>query len=141
MPQRRKSCGFADAVLALVLNLNFRLLAKLCVCIPFLPGKRAAILILEIPAERDDTALFAPSEDRPIRDRLVIGPHTTSIFLLLRLCLHACFSCPRTLTGETLRRLLWEKRAGRTASGNAGCAIGTARNDSCGVLLSLPPDR
>lgn len=61
VPQR--SCGFAlpaDAVLALVLNLNLGLLAKLCVCIPFLPGKRAAILILETPAERDDRFCLRP---------------------------------------------------------------------------------
>lgn len=60
VPQR--SCGFAlpsDAVLALVLNLNLGLLAKLCVCIPFLPGKRAAILILETPAERDERFVCA----------------------------------------------------------------------------------
>lgn len=139
VPQRR--CAFAllaDTVLALVLNLNLGLLAKLCVCIPFLPGKRPAILVHDIPAERDDDCLH------PRRPALRIGwwsdltrPH----FFFLRLCFYACSSCPRALTGETLRRLLWEKRAGRTASGNAGCAIGTARNDSCGVLLSIPPVR
>lgn len=149
VPQR--SCGFAlpaDAVLALVLNLNLGLLAKLCVCIPFLPGKRAAILILEAPAERDER--FVCALRRPANtDRLAVGPHTTSFFLLFGSfpCVFTSVSsCPRVLTGETLRRLLWEKRAGRTASGNAGCAIGTASKrqlrrpalpPSCSMICSL----
>lgn len=119
MPQR--SCGFAlpsDAVLALVLNLNLGLLAKLCVCIPFLPGKRAAILILETPAERDER--FVCALRRPANtDRLAVGPHTTSFGFSFTCVFTSVSSCPRVLTGETLRRLLWEKRAGRTASGNA----------------------
>lgn len=154
VPQR--SCGFAlpaDAVLALVLNLNLGLLAKLCVCIPFLPGKRTAILILETPAERDERLVCALR--RPANtDRLVVGSHTTSfVSFFLCLCFHVCSSCPRALTGETLRRLLWGKglaaqlRAMLVApSGTLETTVATSYSpsllfddlQSCRVCVTLP---
>lgn len=104
VPQRSYAFALpADVLPALVLDLNLGLLAKLCVCIPFLPGKRAAILIHhETPAERDDACLRPPG-----RPAIRIGwwSDLTRPLFFPRLCFYVCSSCPRALTGETLRRL------------------------------------